>query len=85
MDAATIQALVQGLGPFGAVIVLAAYAIWSKPKPGTLASPVTPEYERGMIAAMTKAANSLEACADALDKIERHVTVLLDRSRNNPH
>jgi len=79
MDAATIAALIQGLGPFGAVMVLAAYAFWSRPKDQTMASVLSPEYERGMIAAMQNAASALQSIAKSTDLIERHLSVLLDR------
>ena len=76
-----MQALVQSLGPFGAVLVLAAYAVWSKPKPVIPVSNASYEYAQEMIAATIKVAHALESIADKSDKIERHMTIIVERNR----
>lgn len=79
MDAATISVLIQGLGPIGAILVLAAYAFWSKPDVKKPYLPASNEYERDMVAAMREASGAIKDLAHTADMIERHFQVLLDR------
>ena len=87
-DAATLTSLVQIFGPLGTIALVVAYGVFRTPPRADTSkvAPIMPpilskDYERTMAVMMGRIADTLEKQSLILEKIERHIDVMIQTAK----